>query len=81
MPDNNTLNETETAECGKNVAIALTHIENNMHLSVSDLRDGDGYETLEYLENIRTWILEARQQLSLLTGKGYEEIKNARDDE
>lgn len=39
-----------------NIKAALQHIEANRKLAVEDLKFGDGYEALEYLDNMVPWI-------------------------
>ena len=51
---------------GAEIAEALTHIENNKNLAQKGLKEGDGYEALEYLENMEPWIRSAREHLAVL---------------
>jgi hypothetical protein len=55
---------------------ALTHIEKNRALAYNDLKDGDGYEALEYLENMGVWIKDAQQELAALVSQRQEEQKS-----
>jgi hypothetical protein len=63
------MDQQSAKEYGEKIAEALTHIENNKNLAQTDLKEGDGYETLEYLENMGVWIRDAREQLAVLLGK------------
>lgn len=63
------------------IAEALNRIEANVRLAKKDL-EGDGYETFEYLKNIRTWINAARFELpQVLTPNNEAAIEEDEDDE
>lgn len=63
------MDQQSIKEYGAKIEEALTHIENNKNLAQMDLKDGDGYEALEYLENMGVWIRDAREQLAALLEK------------
>lgn len=45
---------------------ALSHIDTNCHLAQDDIQQGDGYEVLEYVRNMRPWRRDARHHLAAL---------------
>lgn len=58
------MNKDPLQDIHARIAEAIIHINNNRTLAYQDLKEGDGYEALEYLENMSVWIKEAHELVS-----------------